>query len=179
MLRHEIIKSMYAPPGFSDLPLVLYLDLAKIIMPWMSSTIYPSIFGKVKRNQWSFMLITIIYTKYWIHRLKELGRQDDVLAGKLSFYQGCLPYEADQDGGMDGKCREIHFQNHGWQSLHIGWIQAREGQLPRKYLHTSLLSIVMYLLEKYVLNSKFSKQLLFPSTQCKNKSLWNVDCSYF
>ena len=123
-----------APPGFSDLPLVLYLDITKIIMPWMSSAIYPSIFGKVKRNQWSFMLITIIYTKYWIHRLKELGRQDDVLAGKLSFYQGCLPYEADQDGGMDGKCREIHFQNHGWQSLHIGWIQAREGQLPRKYL---------------------------------------------
>ena len=127
----------------------------------MSSAIYPSIFGKVKRNQWSFMLITIIYTKYWIHRLKELGRQDDVLAGKLSFYQGCVPHEADQDGGMDGKCREIHFQNHGWQSLHIGWIQAREGQLPRKYLSTLLLS--------NVLNSKFS------STQCKNKSLWNVD----
>ena len=90
------------------------------------------------------MLITIIYTKYWIHRLKELGRQDDVLAGKLSFYQGCLPYEADQDGGMDGKCREIHFQNHGRQSLHIGWIQAREGQLPRKYLQPYLSNILTW-----------------------------------
>jgi len=45
--------------------------------------------------------------------LKELGRQDDVLAGELPFHQGCLHHETDQDGGMDGKCGEVHFQNHG------------------------------------------------------------------
>ena len=89
------------------------------------------------QNQWSFMLITIIYAKYWIHRLKELGRQDDVLAGKLPFYQGCVPYEADQDGGMDGKCREIHFQNHGWQSLHFCRIQKGARQLSCKFLFSS------------------------------------------
>jgi hypothetical protein len=112
------------PHGFLDIPLVLYIDLAKIIM---------NVFHNLAFDLWQS--ITIIYTKYWIHRLKEeLRQQDDVLAGKLSFYQGCLPDEANQDGGMDGKCREIHFQNHGWQSLHIGWIQAREGQLSRKSL---------------------------------------------
>ena len=43
----------------------------------------------------------------------------------------------------------------------------------RDNFHVSIyyLTQVIYLLEKYVLNSKLSKQLLFLSTQCKNKSL--------
>ena len=33
-------------------------------------------------------------------------RQDDVLAGELWFYQGCLRHETSEDDGVDGECGE-------------------------------------------------------------------------
>ena len=39
--------------------------------------------------------------------------QDDVLARKLPIHQRGVRNEAHQDGRMDGKRGEIHFQNYG------------------------------------------------------------------
>ena len=39
--------------------------------------------------------------------------QDDVLAGELSFHQGCLQHAPAEDAGMDGECGEGHLEDHG------------------------------------------------------------------
>ena len=58
--------------------------------------------------------------------------QNDILARKLSFHQGCLHYASNQNGGMDGKCGKSHFQNNGRQSLHLSRVQTGTRQFPCK-----------------------------------------------
>jgi len=63
--------------------------------------------------------------------LGQVDSQDDFLARELHLHQGCLRHAPHKDGRVDGERRKGYRAYHGWQGVHLRWVQEGERQLPR------------------------------------------------